>query len=367
MSQPNLLTRIPSLDGLRAISIALVLHGHLLGTRNYWGPELMAWQGDTGNLGVRIFFVISGFLITNLLLEERERTGAIDLKAFYIRRAFRIFPAFYAYILVLALAIAMGWLDVPVRDLVHASTYTINFVTERRWQVGHLWSLAVEEQFYLLWPALLVLVGVRNGLFAVIVVILGTPFVRVAWSYVFPEHRAWIGEAFPTVCDTLATGCLLALIRPRLDRSTVYRQVLQWPGFALVPLAAVIVNAQLVRFTRVHWLLGETLVNLAIAVTIDWAIRHPTSRVGSLLNARPLVYVGMLSYSLYLWQQPLLNRYSPSWWCEFPQNVVFAGLAAVLSYSLIERPLLEWRRRLMRRRHEADPDSSTALQLRNLQ
>src|SRR5262245_12713722 len=100
-------TRIPSLDGLRAVSISLVLLGHLAGTRHFFPAAAIGRFGDIGNLGVRIFFVISGFLITHLALREHARTGAISLKAFYIRRFLRIFPAFYIFILttgVLALA-----------------------------------------------------------------------------------------------------------------------------------------------------------------------------------------------------------------------------------------------------------------------
>src|SRR6267154_4420619 len=95
--------RLPSLDGLRAVAVLLVCAGHLAGTRHFISSGAMAHAGDVGNLGVRIFFVISGFLITHLLLVERGRAGSISLKAFYMRRALRILPAFYVFVGVAAL------------------------------------------------------------------------------------------------------------------------------------------------------------------------------------------------------------------------------------------------------------------------
>ena len=116
-----------------------------------------------GNFGVKIFFVISGFLITLLLLQENSRTGSIDLKQFYIRRSIRLFPAFYFYILCIALADMLGVITLFSGDLLHAATYTMNYHEERSWWLNHTWSLAVEEQFYLIWPSLICLVGMLRA------------------------------------------------------------------------------------------------------------------------------------------------------------------------------------------------------------
>lgn len=146
--------RIPSLDGIRAISILMVCYGHLSGTRNF--PVSITaygrWCGDVAHLGVLVFFVISGFLITTLLMSERETTGAISLKRFYLRRIVRIFPAFYAFILVMAIATLSGAVHLTGRDFAYVLTYTVNVEPNRALQIGHLWSLSIEEQFYLLWP-----------------------------------------------------------------------------------------------------------------------------------------------------------------------------------------------------------------------
>ena len=141
----------PSLDGLRAFSIVLVLIAHV--SLQY--PWLRRFVEHVGNYGVRIFFVISGFLITGLLLKELTKTGRISLKSFYIRRTLRIFPAFYVYVLTVVILAWAGILILLPGDLLHAVTYTMNYHMVRSWWLNHMWSLSVEEQFYLLWPTVL--------------------------------------------------------------------------------------------------------------------------------------------------------------------------------------------------------------------
>ena len=132
--------RIPSLDGVRAISILLVVLGHLAKSRH--APQIF-WEyyADTG---VRIFFVISGFLITTILSKEHTRTSTISLRTFYLRRAYRIFPAAVVFILVMVVAY---WRELRWYNIAAAFLYVANFDYTRPWIFGHLWSLSVEEQF----------------------------------------------------------------------------------------------------------------------------------------------------------------------------------------------------------------------------
>jgi len=132
---------IPGLDGLRAISIVFVLLAHLSGTRHFPNSR---WLMGLGELGVRVFFVISGYLITTILLEELGRKGTISLPRFYFRRAMRLFPAAYFLITVIAAIAALSLLRVDRRDILFAVTYTMNYNDARGWELGHLWSLAVE-------------------------------------------------------------------------------------------------------------------------------------------------------------------------------------------------------------------------------
>ena len=115
--------RIPSLDGIRAVSIGLVLFGHLLGSRGFFFSLEVDKHLAPGELGVRIFFVISGFLITNLLLAEAAKNGRVHIGRFYLRRTFRIFPAYYVLVLALFAAELAGWIALAPGDLIHALTY----------------------------------------------------------------------------------------------------------------------------------------------------------------------------------------------------------------------------------------------------
>src|SRR5579862_7766942 len=156
-TNPHSSSRIPSLDGLRAVAVVIVCISHLIG-----GPAALL---DLGTVGVRVFFVLSGFLITTLLLSEYDRSGTINLPRFYFRRALRIFPASYTYLAIIALAGSLGVIALRRNDLLYGLTYTVNyFMPASSAFVQHAWSLAVEEQFYLLWPVLLVLAGRRRGL-----------------------------------------------------------------------------------------------------------------------------------------------------------------------------------------------------------
>ena len=214
--------RIPSLDGLRAASIVLVLFAHTAGTTR--APDL-AWLqaiGDIGHLGVRVFFVISGLLMTILLEREFDLTGRISLAAFLQRRAIRIVPAFGAYVAVIGIAGAAGIVVLRPRDLLMAATFTMNYHADRAWYLGHLWSLSVEAQFYIIWAIARMLVG-RNGMFWVAAAGLALgPVTRVAVHVLAPDWRWAIGEAFPTIIDALATGGLLAVVHEKLARSHSY-------------------------------------------------------------------------------------------------------------------------------------------------
>src|SRR4051794_2751641 len=202
--------RIPSLDGLRAISIAAVLLGHLAGSHGF--PDRLSSVVrnpvvDVANFGVRVFFVISGFLITGLLMAEREKRGKIHLGAFYLRRVFRIMPAYVALIAVVALLDASGAIQVPTSDFVAAWTYRMNYHLGGSWELGHLWSLAVEEQFYFLWPLTLLLAGLASGRRIAIAVMCIAPMVRVLeLMFGSPALQPTIGWTFETAADTIAAG-----------------------------------------------------------------------------------------------------------------------------------------------------------------
>ena len=153
--------KLASLDGLRAVSIVLVVMEHLHRTNGFPQGGFDNFAGDYGRLGVTIFFVISGFLITTLLLREEDKAGRVSLWRFYARRALRIIPAFLMFMFAIVAAERLGWVQLNPGDLTASFTYTVNYKPDRSWDIGHLWSLSVEEQFYLLWPFTLVMLGRR--------------------------------------------------------------------------------------------------------------------------------------------------------------------------------------------------------------
>jgi peptidoglycan/LPS O-acetylase OafA/YrhL len=333
--------RLPTLDGLRAISIMLVILGHLTGTRNF--PHWLDFFGLFANFGVRVFFVISGFLITSLLLKELRKRGSISLKDFYIRRVLRIFPAFYVYLLVIAF-LALGAIKLRHNDLLFAFTYTMNFHFDHSWYVAHLWSLAVEEQFYLVWPALLAFLSRELAFRAAAVTFLSCPLIRLGIWYLFPQGRDGIGHMFPTVADVLAIGCLLAGWREWLHQRTWYMNLLQRRPFLLITLLALMVNLSQDR-PRIYIAVGESIMNLCIAICIDRCMTYSSFRLGRVLEWKPLAFIGVLSYSLYIWQQPFLNRNSPSPLSAFPINILVVVFAALASYYMIEQPFLKLKSR----------------------
>jgi peptidoglycan/LPS O-acetylase OafA/YrhL len=348
--------RIASLDGLRALGIIGLLLAHSAGTAGAPHALMAIFNGpyvDVAHFGVRVFFVISGFLITGLLMAEEAKTGTVSLSRFYLRRTLRIFPAYYAFLVVLALLTVIGVIVVPAANLARAVTYTMNYTSQRVWLVGHLWSLAVEEQFYLIWPLTIMLVGTKNAARVAVAVVLLAPLIRVIEATFAPRLIPLIGNSFETTADALAMGCLLALWQARLEDRPWYQRAIasRW----VVP-ALLLLSVGLSLRYRSSLLIGETITNVGVALLIARSVTYTKGPWGRLLNAGPMVVLGTLSYSLYLWQQLFLNRNAPGLLTSFPLNLLLTFACAVVSYFLIEQPFLRLRMRLEARR--AGPSSA---------
>jgi peptidoglycan/LPS O-acetylase OafA/YrhL len=259
-------------------------------------------------------------------------------------------------------AAAMGAVRLAPNDIAHTLTYTSNYYPDRSWFVGHTWSLSVEEQFYLLWPAVLILAGTRRAFVIAALVVLAAPVIRlVEWEFFRAATGSGIGARFETVADSIAIGCLLAGARPWLHKTAWYPRLLASPFFAVVPLLAVLGNLThdhpIVSFAA-----GMTLSNVCVALALDWAVTFHDGRIGRVLNAAPLVFVGWLSYSLYLWQQPFLNRASTSMVASFPLNIILTVVLALVSYYVVERPSLRLRKTVERRSGRPTPVPAAKLQ-----
>src|ERR1700678_2280156 len=208
--------RLPTLAGWRAVSIITVLGAHTTVTQGFPARllPLFTWLFD-GSLGVRFFFVISGFLITWLMLVEGRRNGTVNLKHFYVRRALRILPVYAAFFVVLLVLQMSTTFHLNARSWFGNLTFTTNIVGSASWTNGHLWSLAEEEQFYLLWPALFVLSSastrMRTAALILAVPILACPVIRVL-GYLRKMPPIFYRGMGITFSDSLAVGCAAAIL-----------------------------------------------------------------------------------------------------------------------------------------------------------
>ncbi len=321
--------RIHSLQGVRAICITLVLLAHVAGTRNFPGSRILEAYG---NPGVRIFLILSGYLISSQLLKEHEKTGGISLRNFYTRRAYRIFPAAYLF---MAVALATHWKDLSRANIATALTYTLNYYPRGNHLLGHLWSLGVEEQFYLLWP-LCLLLFFRQRLWIVAAAILAGPPLRMLFWLLW--HRAGLEHPFPVFMDALAMGAVVSLLEPRLWR---FQAALLHRGFLLAPVLTLLMPLTQFWSNRFYESVGFSLFQFGAAVSL----LHVMTRRYWFLNWAPVAWVGSISYSLYLWQQPFLDRWSSAPWAAFPLNLLLAFAFAAASYYLVEEPFLKLRER----------------------
>lgn len=358
MSAPPLprsatLSRIPSLDGLRALSILLVVGLHTVQRYSLSHPVPRWWYAVfNGQAGVFIFFEISGFLITTLLLAEHAKRGAVSLRGFYVRRAFRILPPLYLYIAAVVLLGVAGRLQVVPGDVWTSVLFVHNIRGYSTWALEHLWSISMEEQFYFVWPFVLVLFLRRPrgkeaaAIFPVAILVL-SPVARVLMNLSGNEalHHASLNYLR---WDFIMYGCLVALLQHTERFERVYRAATR---IAWLPPAAILAcNALSARFeNRFDLTIGYTVNGFAMAIFMLWCTRNAGSLAGRILNWRPVAWVGMLSYSIYLWQTLFThsgNEAVFAWWPpfgRFPGNWLGFMLAAALSYYAVEQPSLRLR------------------------
>ena len=336
---------IPSLDGLRACSVAIVIVSHSLA----YGPGrvgrfLLGPLSHLGTSGVDVFFVISGFLITGLLLRELEAQGNISLQRFYFRRFFRIFPPFYFFLGVVAILWAAKIVSIAVPGFISAATYTSDYWGGPAWILGHTWSLSLEEQFYLLWPPCIAFLGKQKSTYIALGVIGLSPIVRFLNYVLAPPLRGSTGFMLHTRLDMIMFGCAIALLWKNRRFHEWVDRFLHPVLFAFAAIYIVVLAPFLsARFEAWYdWPIGYTLRGLLISLVMLYAVKKPESRPGRFLNLAPMKHVGVISYSVYLWQQVFMGTFGGF----FPVNLIPTFAAAELSYRLIERPSFRLRDRL---------------------
>lgn len=337
---------LPALDGLRGVAILVVMVHNLLFIApggDLFGRILVA-IADRGWIGVQLFFALSGFLITRILIASRDATNYFS--SFYARRTLRIFPLYYATLLVIFVllpaldALPEGFIRHPQRELAKW-LYLTNWVQPfhpGQGSIPHLWSLAVEEQFYLLWPLVVRWLSTAALLRSCIVLALGSLLFRVVLQWQGADFEM-IYEFTPSRIDALVLGAAVACLRPSADATRTVR------GTALTGWAALAVfvgGALATRGYAAHLPLTQTLGYSALSVSAAcalWAIagRAPGRSALPLLESRVLRAMGRYSYGLYLLHVPLHVLVGVPWlgptagWA-WPQALAY--LAAMLALSL---------------------------------
>ena len=351
---------MPGLDGLRAIAVLAVIVFHLSFD---WAPG--------GLLGVGIFFTLSGYLITDILLSQLNQRGKIDFLRFWAARARRLLPALFVM-----LAIVTAWVTIfgpaqpdQFRKAVLSSVFYVNnweqifanvsyfarFAPEG--PLNHLWSLSVEEQFYIFWPFLLLLgvklvherplpSGVRPRLALLTIVFALISIIEMAVLYHPSLDPSRIYYGTDTRAAGLLFGCALAMVWPsrRLNRRITPQARNLLDGLGVVGLAIIALMIwQIGEFSRFLYQGGFIVLSLA-TVMVLMPLTHPACRLGNIVGAKPLRWVGVRSYGIYLWQTPIIVLTGPG--SRPPESLLGKALQVVaifvvagLSWRFIEDPI----------------------------
>jgi peptidoglycan/LPS O-acetylase OafA/YrhL len=345
--------QLPGLDGFRMIAVMAVVLAHS-GVGSFF----------TARHGVAGFFVLSGFLITWLLLKEYDRTGFISLRDFYMRRSLRIFPAYYGFLFV-----SIGWdlfrHNEDINDVIFPSLfYLMNYHNalegHSNSSLGHLWSLAIEEQFYLLWPLVFIFSMKWGKGFAIWLLIISSLLVMAWRSYSFSVldfGTSYAYNAFDTRFDNLAIGCAMAFL---IEKQSFLKLVNSLSFKFWMPLVTLFLLYMSRKIPWDDYAFGPafTIDALLLAVLLLQLMRLSQARFWGWLNRPTVVYIGHISYPLYLWhvwgiQAGEKLNFLPEI-LQLLAGVVVSILLASGSYHLLEKRFL-----LLKRKHDRTGEESS--------
>lgn len=317
--------RIPQLDGLRAVAVIGVFLVHATSIRLVW-------------IGVDLFFVLSGFLITGILIQSKDRSFGSYIRGFYARRVRRILPAYVAILVVTTLLFGTAW-------MVDWYFYVggMNLLRPLGRDLGppnirSLWSLAVEEQFYLLWPIVVFFLDRKQIIRCAILLLALAPFLRLVCTPLFPDDHWVIYSQLPFRMDTLAAGALVALTKDRLSRRN------------MITAATLVLFAGL---TGIYWLGAHGLSSASNTKVSNVFVYEATlfvvtgmfvlALVGvgkSVLSFAPIRWLGIISYSVYLFHVTAIDLSRGRIWV----SVLIILAYAVPMWFLVERPILNFKK-----------------------
>lgn len=346
---------IPGFDGMRGAAILLVMLFH---------SGIPSFRG--GFIGVDIFFVLSGFLITSLLIKEHASSGSINLKHFYLRRVLRLAPALI--LLLLTISITAFFLRLKGTAYADFTGILITLFYSANWVrafdlhpmglLSHTWSLSIEEQFYMLWPVMFIMLlkyaKSKKRIFNIVLFLsISSWLLRVWLTYSgFTADRIYNG--LDTRADALLIGCAAAIMHSSELRERWFRAgtkkylVLKRSGYAGFALPFVILfNISWRNQNTFYWM--NFLLELLTAALILNVITNEKSLIKKLLTLKPLIWIGSISYGVYLWHDPVFEVMR-SYGYSKTSILVFGGIAtlavASASYYIIERPILRLKNRL---------------------
>jgi peptidoglycan/LPS O-acetylase OafA/YrhL len=351
----------PALDGLRAVAVGLVVLHHLE------SPERTAWfVRGAANIGVDVFFVISGFLITRLLIDEHASFGRISLIDFWKRRALRLLPLAVAVISVIWL-IGLAWPNVfyragadvsPTRSAIAALTYHMNFMmmfesTAHEWALTHTWSLSIEEQFYLVWPILVlgfVAMSRRSPARAIMIGSLAITIASSVTRVITFDDLDRVYNGIDSRAGQLCIGCALGAATVAAPR---FVAAIGRGG----PLAvAVLIGIGLAYQITFRWNgLAFDVVALLAAVAVAGSIDRAPGRYTRLATSKPALMLGARSYAIYLIHYPVFLALTPTRLEMLPTPLMWivrltvAGALTELAHRGIERPVANFRKRMATR------------------
>ncbi|WP_423149693.1 acyltransferase family protein [Rubrolithibacter danxiaensis] len=334
---------IPSLNGFRAIAILIVVVAHLNRMDNI--PDslrsFITFYFHDGKMGVRIFFVLSGFLITTLLIKEQFLKQKISLRNFYVRRSLRIIPALFIFLLFTYFFSIYYKIPITGTAFLSAFLYLTNFQFFAVPSIlTHTWSLAVEEQYYLIWPVLFKKFN-RILIPLTLTIICFTPFISVL-AYIYPAYKNYLLAPFWGNANAIFIGSIFAILGAKnILTYNLIQANIKW----IIPVCIIVFwiiehfmyNGM---YGKLLLPVGPTLGSAAMALLI-FIGAHNVGNGFKFLNNAIIDYIAKISYSIYLWQQIFTQGHYNLPTNLFPYNLIFIMLFSMLSYYLVERFFLK--------------------------
>lgn len=357
--------KFQGLDGLRAISIIMVIASHAL------IDLIPAHARYIGRTGVYIFFVISGFLITTLLLKEKLTNGRISLKNFYKRRAYRILPVVYLYLIILFFLNSIYSLGITRTSFTTSFLFMKNLPIPKDWYTGHFWSLGIEEQFYLIFPFLITILPLRTYkrlLISLILILPPLAYIYFTKTDMHVFHFNWtfhlalglVAHLFGQGTVLILTGSLFSILF--LTQSNFLNRIYTKAN-SVVSLAFFLVGI-LSCITVFPWYveyISEVFFGICISIALLLNLKEQ-SFFGRTLSWKPLKKLGILSFSLYVWQD--LFTHKQPWHGSIFLNITALFIVASLSYYFYEKKFLMYKDRFRKEEHtsiEHSPEMATAI------